>query len=240
MGISANSERTGNDLVRFYGADPAKIKVIYNGVDAERFSPANARHRGEVRRRYGIPEDALVVLFVGEYRRKGLATVVRAVGHLDDPRVHLLAVGRGDAEHYRILAAQAGIGGRATFAGPTRDVERVFGAADLFAFPTYYEPFGMVITEAMASGLPVITPRSAGASEMIEDGVSGLLLDRPGDPEELGGKIRSLLSGEAGRREMGRRARPAVSGYGWAQVAEDTLSLYYHSLGRERPVAVGV
>lgn len=238
LGVSANSERTGGDLAKFYGCDPAKIQVIYNGVDSDRFTPANARHRGDVRRRYGIPEAALVVLFVGEYRRKGLATVVRAVSDLQNSRVHLLAVGRGDAEHYRALAAQAGIAGRATFAGPTRDIEQVFGAADLFAFPTYYEPFGMVITEAMASGLPVITSRSAGASEMIEDGVSGLLLDRPGDSEELRRKILSLLTDEAGRRDMGRRARPAVSGYGWPQVAEDTLALYYHSLGREQPAAL--
>ena len=238
LGISANSERTSGDLVKFYGADPAKIQVIYNGVDSDRFTPANVRHRSAIRQRYGIPDAALVVLFVGEYRRKGLATVVRAVGDLQDPRVHLLAVGRGDAEHFRALAAQAGIAGRATFAGPTRDVEQVFGAADLFAFPTYYEPFGMVITEAMASGLPVITSRNAGASEMITEGVSGLLLDRPGDSEELSRKIMSLLADEPGRKEMGLRARPAASGYNWSHVAEDTLRLYYRSLGREQPVAI--
>ena len=238
LGISANSERTSGDLVKFYGADPAKIQVIYNGVDSDRFTPANIQHRSAIRQRYGIPDAALVVLFVGEYRRKGLATVVRAVGDLQDPRVHLLAVGRGDAEHFRALAAQAGIAGRATFAGPTRDVEQVFGAADLFAFPTYYEPFGMVITEAMASGLPVITSRNAGASEMITEGVSGLLLDRPGDSEELSRKIMSLLADEPGRKEMGLRARPAASGYNWSHVAEDTLRLYYRSLGREQPVAI--
>lgn len=239
LGVSANSKRTGSDLVKFYGADPARIRVIYNGVDSERFTPANARHKSAIRQRYGIPEAALVVLFVGEYRRKGLATVVRAVGDLHDPRVHLLAVGRGDAGRYQGLAAQAGIAGRATFAGPTRDVEQVFSAADLFAFPTYYEPFGMVITEAMASGLPVITSRSAGASEMITDGVSGLLLDRPGDSAELSRKIMSLLADAPERKDMGLRARPAASGYSWSHVAEDTLHLYYRSLGREQPVAAG-
>jgi len=240
LGISANSERTGRDLVKFYGCDPAKIQVIYNGVDLDRFTPANVRQRSAVRQRYGIPESALVVLFVGEYRRKGLATVVRAVGSLQDPRVHLLAVGKGDAEHYRALAAQAGIAGRAAFAGPTRDIEQVFGAANLFAFPTYYEPFGMVITEAMASGLPVITSRSAGASEMITEGESGLLLDRPGDAGELSRKIMLLLSDEAGRKGMGLRARLAASVCRWSHVAEDTLRLYDRSLGREQTVAAGV
>ena len=224
-GISANSERTQADLIRFYGADPAKIAVIYNGVDTERFTPDNRRFRSAIRRRYSIAEDALVVLFVGEYRRKGLATIIDALGKLRDPRLHLLAVGRGDVDHYKQLAASAGIAGRATFAPPARDIEQVFGAADVFAFPTYYEPFGMVVTEAMASGLPAITSRRAGASELIEDGRSGLLLEQPGDAQELAEKISLLVSNSALRQAMSRNARPAASQYNWDDVAADTLKL---------------
>lgn len=231
LGISANSQRTKTDLIRFYGCDPAKVVVIYNGVDTARFSPENSRLRREIRGRYGISEAALVVLFVGEYRRKGLATVIDALGKLADPRLHLLAVGRGDSAHYAALAARAGISGQVTLAAPARDIEQVFGAADLFAFPTYYEPFGMVITEAMASGLPVITSRRAGASEMITDGVSGVLLDQPGDAGELADKIGLLAQNERLRTDMETRARPAVSGYSWADVTEDTLRLYHKILG---------
>ena len=147
--------------------------MIYNGVDTDRFTPANARFRSEIRQRYQIPAAAVVALFVGEYRRKGLATIVEALGRLGDKRVHLLAVGKGDLLHYQALAASAGISAQATFAGPAQGIEQVFGAADFFVFPTYYEPFGMVITEAMASGLPVITSRSAGAAEMITEGENG-------------------------------------------------------------------
>ncbi len=234
LGISANSERTRDDLVKFYGADPGKIQVIYNGVDSARFTPANARFRNAIRQRYNIPAEALVVLFVGEYRRKGLATVIRALGRLGDRGAYLLAVGKGDAAQYQALAAEAGLAGQATFAGPARDIEQVFGAADLFAFPTFYEPFGMVITEAMASGLPVITSRSAGASEMITEGVSGLLLDQPGNADELSQKLAELLSDAGRRKEMGTRAQAAASRYSWADVAEDTLRLYQRSLGQER------
>ena len=237
LGISANSERTQADLIQFYGADPAKIAVIYNGVDTERFTPDNRRFRASVRQRHGIADDALVVLFVGEYRRKGLATIIDALGKLADPRLHLLAVGRGDAGHYTQLAAAAGIAGRATFAPPARDIEQVFGAADIFAFPTYYEPFGMVVTEAMASGLPAITSRRAGASELIEDGRSGLLLEQPGDAQELAQKISLLVSDSALRQEMSRNARPAASQYDWDDVAEDTLKLYQKSL-KQIPEAV--
>lgn len=234
-GISANSERTQADLIRFYGADPAKLAVIYNGVDTERFTPDNRRFRASIRQRYSIAEAALVVLFVGEYRRKGLATIIDALGSLNDPRLHLLAVGRGDAGHYTQLAASAGIAGRATFAPPARDIEHVFGAADIFAFPTYYEPFGMVVTEAMASGLPTITSRRAGASELIEDGRSGLLLEQPGNAQELAQKISLLASDSALRQEMSRSARPAASLYSWDDVAADTLKLYHKSLSHTQP-----
>ena len=238
LGISANSHRTQADLIKFYGANSEKIQVIYNGIDASRFTPTNSRFRREIRQRYQIPETSVVVLFVGEYRRKGLATVIRALGELQDPRIHLLAVGKGNLEQYQTLAKQAGISQQVTFAGPARDIEQVFGAADMFVFPTYYEPFGMVITEAMASSLPVITSRSAGASEMISEGESGLLLDNPGDPHELSQKIKILLTDETNRKQIGKSARAAASIYNWSHVADDTLRLYYRSLGHEQPVSV--
>ena len=232
LGISANSGRTRSDLEHYYGCDPAKIDVIYNAVDPVRFHPENRRCRSEIRQKYGIPETATVVLFVGEYRRKGLASLIRALGHISSPNVHLLAVGKGNLDQYNALAAEAKMGDHVTFAEPARNIEQVFGAADIFAFPTYYEAFGMVITEAMASGLPVITSRRAGAAEMIEDGVSGLLVDKPGDVQELSGKLKALLSDSVLRTEMGAKARQIVSSHTWADVAEQTLRLYHKGLGR--------
>ncbi len=234
--ISANSGRTQDDLQKFYGCDPAKMRVIYNAVDAARFTPENARHRAEVRRQFGLENEPIVVLFVGEYRRKGLATVIRALGLLADSRVSLLAVGKGDVPGYQALAAEAGVKGRVVLAGPHRQIERVFGAADIFAFPTFYEPFGMVITEAMASGLPVVTSRSAGAAEMIEDGHSGLLLERPGDAQELAGKLAPLLADPGLRSQMGVVARRAASAYDWKRVADETLALY-HQVSGSAPAA---
>ena len=233
LGISANSHRTRLDLEHFYGCDPAKISVVYNAVDSVRFNHANTRFRRQIREKYGVPENAVVVLFVGEYRRKGLAALIRALGNLNNPQVYLLAVGKGDLAQYHALAAEANMTQRVAFAGPTRDIEQVFGAADIFAFPTYYEAFGMVITEAMASGLPVITSRRAGAAEMIRDGESGLLLDAPGDTDELSRKLELLLADKSLRDDMGRKARQTVSGHCWSDVAEQTLKMYELGLNRE-------
>lgn len=230
LGISANSLRTSQDLQRYYGSDPQKISVIHNAVDPVRFTPENRRFRREIRRRFQIPEEAVVALFVGEYRRKGLATVIRALGLANDPCVHLLAVGKGDLAHYNALAREAGIQDRTTFAPPVKEIEQVFGAADVFVFPTFYEAFGMVITEAMASGLPVVTSRSAGAAEMIDTGTSGLLVDRPGDAQEFSRTLAPLLQDEMLRRGMGEKARVVAARYQWSDVANDTLSLYHRSL----------
>lgn len=231
--VSAVSQATKSDLERFYGTDAGKISIIYNGVDAMRFSPENKLFRKEVRARYGISDDALLCLFVGEYRRKGLATVIRALGHLGEARLHLLAVGHGDQKKYHDLAAEVGISGQVTLAEPARAIERVFGAADLFVFPTFYEPFGMVITEAMASGLPVITSRRAGAAEMIADGETGLLVENPGDTQGLANQIQKLIADTSLREGMGKQARLAVAQYDWAHVADKTRLLYARVAGAD-------
>ena len=230
LGISANSYRTSQDLQRYYGSDPNKIHVIHNAVDQIRFTPENKRFRREIRERFQIPEKAVVVLFVGEYRRKGLATVIRALGLANDPNVHLLAVGKGDLAQYNLLAQEAGIQDRITLASPIREIEQVFGAADLFAFPTFYEAFGMVITEAMASGLPVVTSKSAGAAEMIDPGISGFVIDKPGDAQELCHTLMPLLQDQALRGAVGEKARIAAANHRWSDVAASTLNLYRHSL----------
>lgn len=230
LGVSANSQVTSQHLQRFYGTDASKIHVIHNAVDPVRFTPDNRRFRQEIRLRYKIPEQAVVVLFVGEYRRKGLATVIRALGLANDPGVYLLAVGKGDREQYGQLARDAGIEGCVTLADPAGNIEQVFGAADLFVFPTFYEAFGMVITEAMASGLPVVTSKGAGAAEIIEPGVSGLLVERPGDAQELYETMLPLLQDTALRKAMGEEARTAAAKHQWSDVAAATTALYQQSL----------
>ena len=235
--VIANSRRTGEDLERFYGTDPRKVEVIYNAVDPIRFSPANQACRASIRQRYGLPNEALLLLFVGEYRRKGLATVIRALSKLQNPRVHLLAVGSGDQEKYRVLAVQNGVCRQVTFAASASNIERIFGAADVFVFPTFYEPFGMVITEAMASGLPVITSRAAGAAELIEEGSGGLLLDNPGDVDALAVALDHVLSDAALRRELGAYARQSVCHYDWQSAADQTMAIYRQITHPERQMA---
>ena len=98
--------------------------------------------------------------------------------------------------------------------------------ADALVFPTHYEPFGMVIIEAMAAGIPVIASRTAGAVEDLTDGVHGLYLDDPYSSGELSRRIRLLLEDATLRETLSRNGRMVAERYGWPVIAARYIDLY--------------
>jgi UDP-glucose:(heptosyl)LPS alpha-1,3-glucosyltransferase len=171
-----------------------------------------------MRKTIGAADDDIVVLIVAnEWHRKGLGPLIEAVGVLNDPRVRLDLVGMRPPHDYQPLAQRLGLMGRLHWHGPSADVGRFHAAADIFALPTTYEPFGLVIIEAMASGLPVITSRLAGASPAIESGRNGLLLDDPRDVSRLANDLRRLSETDE-RERMGHEAGSSVANYEWQQI----------------------
>ncbi len=110
--------------------------------------------------------------------------------------------------------------------GASSDVGRFHAAADVFALPTTYEPFGLVIIESMASGLPVVTSRLAGAAKAIDNGGNGLLLDDPRDPAELAVALQRLLD-PAERERMGAAAAGSVADYEWQQIFSRAETLIF-------------
>jgi len=221
--VIAISQRVADDLVRFYGCR-APIRVIHHGVDLETFSPANrARWRAAVRKELGIAEREIVYLYVGDLR-KGGARSIRALGKLNGGRG--VFVSRSNPEPYRRIAEAAGAGDRAIFTGPTNQVEKFYAAADALVLPTPYDAFAMVVSEAMASGLPVIVSREAGASELIEHGRNGLLLDDVTDVEELASHMQSLAVDRSWAQGMGCAARKTVEPLTWDAVAQQVMHVY--------------
>ncbi|HKZ45180.1 MAG TPA: glycosyltransferase family 4 protein, partial [archaeon] len=97
-------------------------------------------------------------------------------------------------------------------------------------FPTQYEPFGLVILEAMASGLPVVTTKLAGAAELIEDGKDGLLLDNPKSSDEIARKLNYLIENDAMRRKVGKNARKKAEKYTWKKTADEMLKVFEESI----------
>jgi len=229
--VIAVSRSVREELAHFYGLDGARIPVVYNGVDPAVYHPERRNEwRLQVRREFGISADAPTLLFVGAFERKGLRYVIEAMRLIPDLRARLLVVGRGMGSGWSAIAAGAGVTDRVVFAGHHADTERFFAAADLFVMPTLYEPFGMVIAEAMASGLPVITSRLAGAAELIDHKVDGMLLDEPTDPAAIAREITLLLCEPEQAREMGRLARSKVEHYSWDYVVRETEAVYARAL----------
>jgi UDP-glucose:(heptosyl)LPS alpha-1,3-glucosyltransferase len=178
-------------------------------------------------------------MFAGSYwERKGLRYIIEALSLVPRPDVKLLIVGSGDRKFCGQLAEIKQVRERITFVPHSSNLWEYYAASDVFVFPTIYEPFGLVITEAMASGLPVITSRVAGAADVIIDGVNGLLITDPGDINGLAAKIKLLLSNAGFRKAIGERARETAEELSWDRVTQKTMEVYNTVLSRpgsERP-----
>ncbi len=191
------------------------------GVDAARFAPLDARERCSARRRLGIEEGDLLISSVSRLvPRKGMDVLIEAVGRLvpSFPRARLVIAGDGRdrgrlARIVRSTGAPARLLGRVS----ERDKVALLGASDVFVMACRsrwwgleQEGFGLVFLEAAAMGVPQIAGQSGGAHEAVDDGVTGLVVDRPHDAGVVAHSLRQLLSDESRRREMGLAARRRV------------------------------
>jgi UDP-glucose:(heptosyl)LPS alpha-1,3-glucosyltransferase len=197
--IIANSNLCKDHAIQYYGVYPSLIRVIRNGVNFNRFNPhVRLAYRRKLRKLYDVDESDVVILFVAmNFRRKGLIPLLKAIGTLSNTdRVRLLVVGKGKIGYFRHIASKLGIDRNVIFVGPTSQLEQYYGGADFFVLPTYYDPFANVCLEALACGLPVVTTRENGASELIEDGKNGFVVGNPDDFEDLSEAIIKLMDPE--------------------------------------------
>lgn len=221
--IVAIAERGRREIETLYGVSPERIRVIYNGVDLERFHPDHAAaYRATARAEAGLTAGEHVLLFAGSgYERKGLATAIEALAQLG--RARLVVIGRGDETRYRRLAGRLGVTDRMCWLGLRTDLERWYAAADLLVLPTRYEPFGNVHLEALASGLPVVTTTAAGGAEVVEDGKNGAVV-APNDAGALAAAV-TRLRGEK-PSALAEAARQAAEPFTYARQAEEFEGLY--------------
>lgn len=216
------SQMVRDDILRHYPVDPGKLRVIINGIDLWRFSPASEpTQRQHLRSELGLTASPLL-LFVGSgFERKGLAQLLQAMHNGGE--WHLAVVGRDKHQaRYLQLAERLGVEERVHFAGVVPDVTPYYRCADLLVHPCLYEPFGNVVLEAMACGLGVVTNQYCGAGELIEQNVNGLLYDA--DSQDALGQALTRARGEFGAyREA---ARVTAEQHPIEQMAEEMLDLY--------------
>ena len=205
----AVSRTVAEDLTRLHGIEPQRIRIVYNGVDTDHFSPGHRdSHRGIVRRRLGISERAIVLLIMAHnFRLKGVPALLRATKQLQsaDEQVHLLVVGGHRLGRWRRTAERLGVADAVTFTGTVDQTVPFYAAADIYVHPTFYDPCSLVLLEAAASGLPLITARRYnGAAELLCEGVDALLISDPANADEIVTHVRSLFH-EPQRRLDGQR-----------------------------------
>jgi UDP-glucose:(heptosyl)LPS alpha-1,3-glucosyltransferase len=233
--VIAISEMGKKEIVSHYGVDPAIIRVIYNGVDLELFRPPkNYAEKKELRKRFGIGANDFCVLFLGSgFERKGVKFLIEAAGILKLPKLKLVIAGKGKSGVFTSLIEKLGLTKKVIFTGIVKERELLFRAADIFVFPTIYEPFGNVNLEALASGLPVVTTSRSGAAEILSDGETGYVVEKPDDTRALADAV-ALLAGDLRRTRMGRNARLLATRFTLQKNAGEVLALYQEVLDEKR------
>ena len=215
--LIAPAEQVKADLIERYGVPDGDVTMQPLGFDPAAFNSARRReHRAAARARLGYRDEDRVVVFVAnELERKGFDPLLEAAALLGD--VHLLVVGRVDVGPYQERIERLGLAARVQAVGSVDDVVAYHAAADVFALPTRYEPWGLVIVEALAAGLPVVTTRLAGAAVAVRDGETGVLLDDPEDAEALADGLRRMLDAPPGDEAVAA----SVAHLSWPQVAQN-------------------
>lgn len=203
--------------------------VIHHGTNGLVFRPAvDAAERSLLRRRFNLPPKVWTWLFVGE-AIKGLRQVIGALPAFPD--AHLLVVSRSDFTTYRNQAQRLGVSNRIRFHGFNPHPEEAFRAVDVFVYPSDYDPFGMVASEAMATGLPVIIGKDIGAAELVTPGVNGLICD-PANEQSIHSGLDQLLRNPSEARRLGERARETILEYSWDHCADHTFEVYERVLAK--------
>ena len=238
--LIASTTDEAADLIRLYGADPATVRTVAPGVDLGAFTPGSAR---KARRRLGLRDDALTLLFVGRIQPlKAPDVLLRAAAQLqDDPalagRLQVVVLGGPSGcaltrPHYlEALRDELDLHDVVQFRAPApRDVVAdYYRAADLTVVPSYNESFGLVALESQACGTPVVAAAVGGLPTAVADDVSGVLVDGH-DPQHWAKVIADLLRTPRVLHRLGRGARAHAARFSWDHTADGLLVAYQEAV----------
>ena len=233
--IIASTCKGKEDLIRYYGALPAKVSIVPCGVNVGLFKPIM---RVIARRYTGLNGDR-IILFVGRIvPEKGVDKLVQAVSYLQGKqRIKLVVIGGGDrsiAEIQRLknLARSLKIGDSVSFLGLIAHDELPFfySAADVSVVPSYHESFGLVMLESLACGTPVVATKVGGAETVIRHGETGYIV-KNNDPYCLAESISQLMLKLNDHQELTSLIRSSVTKYGWPNITDALIAEYRTVLG---------
>jgi len=244
--VIAVSEETKSDVNRLFSIDPAKMHVIYNGIDLSEYHKVSSRN---VLKRFGINPVEPYVLFVGRIaRQKGIIHLVNAIKHMDPGFQVVLCAGAPDTPEIAQEMKQAVASVQRSRQGviwieemvDTKSKIELYSGAAAFVCPSIYEPFGIINLEAMACGTPVVASNVGGIKEVVVHGETGYLVSvdqmdkSPFEPihpdrfaRDLASRINELMRDPAKRHAFGAAGRRRAENlFGWEAIARQTKSLY--------------
>jgi glycosyltransferase involved in cell wall biosynthesis len=217
--LGAISSKVANLLYKYY---KKKAFVVYPGVDFINLSTKERENRYKLlREKYNIKPSEFVILLIGnDWCVKGLIHLLRALDLLKNLPLHLLIRGDDDKTLYIKLIKDLNISHKITFLEPIPNIIDLYLAADLYVSPSLYDSFALPPAEAMACGLPVIVSSKAGVSEIIDDNISGIILNDPSNYKELAEKIALLYKNSILKAELSQNAIEKIRKYTWEKNAQ--------------------
>jgi D-inositol-3-phosphate glycosyltransferase len=236
--LVANTAEESAQLVDLYQASRSRVKTVNPGVDLSLFRPGSV---AEARRKLGLPQDAIVLTFVGRVQPlKGPDIVLRAAAALGPElaaRLVVVFVGGPSGSEVGVpgrlaaLASRLGMSDRVRFEPPCpqRELADWYRAATLVLVPSHSESFGLVALEAQACGTPVVAAAVGGLRTAVRDGVSGVLVDGH-DPADYAASIRTLLDSPGILAGLSRGAVEHARQFGWGATADGLLNVYTEAM----------
>lgn len=224
------SNKVKRDLIEI-GIPEDRITTVINGVDLKEFTP-RLQSSEMLHSELGLKPNTALGLFAGDIRtnRKNLDSVIQAI--LEVKEMHLVVVGDTNHSPYPKLVSEMGLDDRIHFLGYRKDVARLMRGCDFFIFPSRYEACTLVILEALASGLPVITALSTGGSEIVEPSC-GMVLDDSENIPQLAAALNSMSENLERTRSMGIFARQVAEKYSWQCMSDSYISIFRSHLSRD-------
>ena len=235
-GVMVSTAADRDQLDAYLGTDGAPIHLVKLGVDLDHFKPVPASKKYAFGKSHRPP----VILFVGRFDpMKGVDTAITALALLDEetePELHLVGGDGPDSEAGRRLVelvSALGVQGRVRFIGTVEHTRmpEIYHQADIVVMPSYHESFGLVVLEALASGIPVAATPTGIAVEAVSPDINGYFATS-GDAPSLARAMADALA--MARRQDPLVIRRSVQSYGWARVADSVYSVYSDALLRSK------
>lgn len=241
--IVVNSALVRDHFQHYYAVSTQDLRVVHNAIDPNRFLQHDRlRLRQEDRSRWGLSPTEIVGLFVAKnYRLKGLPPLLKGIERLvkspeyqtAPPRLTILVCGNDDNRAFRRQVQKLGIERFVHFVGNHPDIRGAYFAADFLVHPTFYDPCSLVVLEALACDLPVITTRYNGASELMTTQQEGVVIGDPHDADQLADALSAMLD-PARRRGFAQAARRAAAAWTFDSHYEAMLNVFEEAALRKQ------